>query len=153
VYFCWLLVPFPILGQLKKIVKDYYDRMYICEEQKWDLEREVRKRDWEVPPHNILRFTSYIQRYFYHPLVLVSFQHPTRILLLRCSKLAKTHSQSCGINIMTSVVILRISTWSVKPYDPVLRNTTVLTNPRLTTRPRAALIRQFSYICIYLNLT
>lgn len=22
--------------------------MYICEEQKWDLEREVRKRDWEV---------------------------------------------------------------------------------------------------------
>lgn len=44
----WLLVPFPIIGQLKKILKDYYDRMYICEEQKWDLEREVRKRDWEV---------------------------------------------------------------------------------------------------------
>lgn len=22
--------------------------MYICEEQKWDLEREVRKRDYEV---------------------------------------------------------------------------------------------------------
>uniref|UniRef100_A0A1Y1MRV3 Troponin I n=1 Tax=Photinus pyralis TaxID=7054 RepID=A0A1Y1MRV3_PHOPY len=33
---------------LKRILKDYYDRMYICEEQKWDLEREVRKRDWEI---------------------------------------------------------------------------------------------------------
>ncbi|KAJ3658152.1 hypothetical protein Zmor_009910 [Zophobas morio] len=26
--------------------------MYICEEQKWDLEREVRKRDWEIADLN-----------------------------------------------------------------------------------------------------
>lgn len=26
----------------------YYDRVYLCEGQKWDLEREVRKRDYEV---------------------------------------------------------------------------------------------------------
>ncbi|CAG9831236.1 unnamed protein product [Diabrotica balteata] len=39
-------------GTLKKICKDYYDRMYICEEQKWDLEREVRKRDWEISELN-----------------------------------------------------------------------------------------------------
>jgi hypothetical protein len=24
--------------------------MYLCEGQKWDLEHEVRKRDWEVLP-------------------------------------------------------------------------------------------------------
>lgn len=47
---CWFR--FPIVGLLKKICKDYYDRMYICEEQKWDLEREVRKRDFEVPNNN-----------------------------------------------------------------------------------------------------
>lgn len=76
--FCWLLVPFPIIGQLKKILKDYYDRMYICEEQKWDLEREVRKRDWEVQKnktnewHNVKRFYYnawhhiYIQNYIIH---------------------------------------------------------------------------------------
>lgn len=44
-----LVVPFPIADQLKKILEDYYSRMYSCEEQKWDLEREVRKKDWEVP--------------------------------------------------------------------------------------------------------
>lgn len=47
-----LVVPFPIVDQLAKICKAYYDRMYACEEQKWDLEREVRKRDWEVPAYN-----------------------------------------------------------------------------------------------------
>lgn len=26
----------------------YHDRVYLCEGQKWDLEREVRKRDYEV---------------------------------------------------------------------------------------------------------
>lgn len=26
----------------------YYDRVHLCEGQKWDLEREVRKRDYEV---------------------------------------------------------------------------------------------------------
>lgn len=34
--------------QLKVICKEYYTRMYVCEGQKWDLEFEVRKRDWEV---------------------------------------------------------------------------------------------------------
>lgn len=43
---CWFR--FRFIDQLKKIIKAYYDRMYICEEQKWDLEREVRKRDYEV---------------------------------------------------------------------------------------------------------
>ncbi len=33
---------------LKKYCKEYYDRMYLCENQKWDLEYEVKKRDWEV---------------------------------------------------------------------------------------------------------
>lgn len=33
---------------MKDICKEYYDRMYLCEGQKWDLEHEVRKRDWEV---------------------------------------------------------------------------------------------------------
>ncbi|XP_065158571.1 troponin I isoform X1 [Atheta coriaria] len=38
--------------RLKKICQEYFDRMYICEEQKWDLEREVRKRDWEIADLN-----------------------------------------------------------------------------------------------------
>jgi hypothetical protein len=39
---------FILLDQLKKIIQEYYDRVYVCEGQKWDLEHEVRKRDWEV---------------------------------------------------------------------------------------------------------
>ncbi|XP_035913610.1 troponin I isoform X1 [Anopheles stephensi] len=38
--------------QLKDIVKEYYSRMYTCEGQKWDLEYEVRKRDWEISDLN-----------------------------------------------------------------------------------------------------
>jgi hypothetical protein len=38
--------------QLKDICKEYYDRMYLCEGQKWDLEHEVRKRDWEISDLN-----------------------------------------------------------------------------------------------------
>ncbi|XP_063703964.1 troponin I isoform X9 [Culicoides brevitarsis] len=38
--------------QLKAICKQYYDRMYLCEGQKWDLEYEVRKRDWEISDLN-----------------------------------------------------------------------------------------------------
>ncbi|XP_043484685.1 troponin I isoform X9 [Leptopilina heterotoma] len=37
---------------LKKICQMYYDRVYICEGQKWDLEREVRKRDYEISDLN-----------------------------------------------------------------------------------------------------
>lgn len=35
-------------GELQEICEEYYERMYICEGQKWDLEYEVRKKDWEV---------------------------------------------------------------------------------------------------------
>ncbi|KMQ89804.1 troponin i isoform x16, partial [Lasius niger] len=34
--------------ELKEICQMYHDRVYLCEGQKWDLEREVRKRDYEV---------------------------------------------------------------------------------------------------------
>jgi len=34
--------------ELQKICQMYHDRVYLCEGQKWDLEREVRKRDFEV---------------------------------------------------------------------------------------------------------
>ena len=35
-------------AMLKRIIQEYYDRMYVCEGQKWDLEHEVRKRDYEI---------------------------------------------------------------------------------------------------------
>jgi troponin I len=35
-------------GELQEICDEYYDRMYLCESQKWDLEYEVRKKDWEI---------------------------------------------------------------------------------------------------------
>ncbi|XP_032677880.1 troponin I isoform X10 [Odontomachus brunneus] len=38
--------------ELKKICQMYYDRVYLCEGQKWDLEREVRKRDYEIADLN-----------------------------------------------------------------------------------------------------
>ncbi|XP_047350277.1 troponin I isoform X7 [Vespa velutina] len=38
--------------ELKKICRMYYDRVYLCEGQKWDLEREVRKRDYEIADLN-----------------------------------------------------------------------------------------------------
>ncbi|XP_055709122.1 troponin I isoform X5 [Phlebotomus papatasi] len=37
---------------LKEICTDYFNRMYLCEDQKWDLEFEVRKRDWEISELN-----------------------------------------------------------------------------------------------------
>ncbi|XP_055296690.1 troponin I isoform X6 [Sitodiplosis mosellana] len=44
--------PKPVEGanqeELAEICQEYYDRMYVCEGQKWDLEHEVRKRDWEI---------------------------------------------------------------------------------------------------------
>jgi len=39
--------------QLKQICKDYFDRMYLCESQKYDMEFEVRKRDFEINELNI----------------------------------------------------------------------------------------------------
>ncbi|XP_011868175.1 PREDICTED: troponin I isoform X10 [Vollenhovia emeryi] len=38
--------------ELKKICQMYYDRVHLCEGQKWDLEREVRKRDYEIADLN-----------------------------------------------------------------------------------------------------
>lgn len=37
-----------LVEDLKEICQAYYERVYACEGQKWDLEREVRKRDYEV---------------------------------------------------------------------------------------------------------
>ena len=39
---------FLLLEALRQICKDYFDRMYLCESQKYDMEFEVRKRDFEV---------------------------------------------------------------------------------------------------------
>ena len=49
---------------IKRILKEYYDRMYICEEQKWDLEREVRKRDWEVQQLSDTLFLCFYRFYY-----------------------------------------------------------------------------------------
>jgi hypothetical protein len=50
---------------MKDICKDYYNRMYLCEDQKWDLEHEVRKRDWEVLPKNCLDKSKHIREFVY----------------------------------------------------------------------------------------
>merc|ERR1711923_105475 len=39
--------------QLKQICKEYFDRMYMCESQKYDMEFEVRKRGFEIHELNI----------------------------------------------------------------------------------------------------
>merc|ERR1711874_736927 len=39
--------------QLKQICKEYFDRMYTCESQKYDMEFEVRKRGFEINELNI----------------------------------------------------------------------------------------------------
>merc|ERR1712218_173799 len=38
---------------LKRICKEYFDRMYQCESQKYDMEFEVRKRGFEINELNI----------------------------------------------------------------------------------------------------
>ncbi|XP_037026234.1 troponin I isoform X12 [Bradysia coprophila] len=38
--------------ELKEYCQEYFDRMYLCEGQKWDLEYEVRKREWEISDLN-----------------------------------------------------------------------------------------------------
>lgn len=87
---CWFR--FRFIDQLKKIIKAYYDRMYICEEQKWDLEREVRKRDYEVQKNRVTRnvfFITltflYIYKYIQRTLRLVVYRHCfSRISGRRC---------------------------------------------------------------------
>ena len=37
-----------ILEDLQRICEDYFDRMYECESQKYDMEFECRKKDYEV---------------------------------------------------------------------------------------------------------
>ncbi|KAL5276821.1 TNNI1 family protein [Megaselia abdita] len=39
-------------GELQEICEEYFERMYLCEGQKWDLEYEVRKKDWEISDLN-----------------------------------------------------------------------------------------------------
>merc|ERR1712142_818275 len=39
--------------QLKQICKEYFDRMFLCESQKYDMEFEVRKRGFEINELNI----------------------------------------------------------------------------------------------------
>merc|ERR1712002_150920 len=39
--------------QLKAICKEYHERLFLCESQKWDLEYEVRRRDYEINELNI----------------------------------------------------------------------------------------------------
>ena len=36
------------IEELQQVIKQYYDRVLECESQKWDLEFEVRRRDYEV---------------------------------------------------------------------------------------------------------
>lgn len=43
-----LLILFIDKQELKEIVQSYFDRMLLCEGQKWDLEHEVRKKEYEV---------------------------------------------------------------------------------------------------------
>ena len=37
------------LEDLQRICQEYFDRMYVCESQKYDMEFECRKKDYEVP--------------------------------------------------------------------------------------------------------
>merc|ERR1719195_2333545 len=39
--------------ELRQICKEYFDRMYMCESQKYDMEFEVRKRGFEINELNI----------------------------------------------------------------------------------------------------
>lgn len=55
--------------------------MYLCEGQKWDLEHEVRKRDWEVLP-NKMQNTKYNQKIFTKDLICLRHeQHKTRFFV------------------------------------------------------------------------
>ncbi|KAF2357646.1 Troponin [Trinorchestia longiramus] len=47
------LTKYSIIEQLKAICKEYHERLFLCESQKWDLEYEVRRRDYEINELNI----------------------------------------------------------------------------------------------------
>merc|ERR1719431_1944577 len=38
---------------LKAICKEFHERLFLCESQKWDLEYDVRRRDYEINELNI----------------------------------------------------------------------------------------------------
>lgn len=55
----------PPLDDLKEICTEYFDRMYLCEGQKWDLEFEVAKREYEVLPACEVNYTQSHSLYYY----------------------------------------------------------------------------------------
>lgn len=67
---CYYFLISILTAQLKDICKEYYERMYLCEGQKWDLEHEVRKRDWEVLPKNKTKQKYRIQNIYKTSLIL-----------------------------------------------------------------------------------
>merc|ERR1739838_857001 len=50
---------------LKQICKEYHERLFLCESQKWDLEYEVRRRDYEINELNIQ--VNYLRGKFIKP--------------------------------------------------------------------------------------
>lgn len=60
--------------------------MYLCEGQKWDLEHEVRKRDWEVLPKNKIKQKYRIQNIYKTTLILFD-----KIMKKNTNKLFVTH--------------------------------------------------------------
>ncbi|MPC24098.1 Troponin I [Portunus trituberculatus] len=45
---CRTLTRHSVVDKLREICKAYHERLFLCESQKWDLEYEVRRRDYEV---------------------------------------------------------------------------------------------------------
>lgn len=61
------------LEDLQEICTDYFNRMYLCEGQKWDLEFEVSKREFEVLPP----LQKYTIKTYCHPFPTLLSQYET----------------------------------------------------------------------------
>jgi len=55
------------LDTIKRVIKEYYDRITKLEDQKFDLEYLVKKKDFEVR-RRFVQLLDHKQQYAYHPL-------------------------------------------------------------------------------------
>lgn len=63
---CNTLTRHSVIDALREICKEYHERLFLCESQKWDLEYEVRRRDYEVQWPGLLHQSGVLVVLSYH---------------------------------------------------------------------------------------
>lgn len=98
------------VAELQTICKEFFDRMWLLEGDKWDLERQEALKKLEVNTHNqffslmlrIINYTIYLHPEFFILMIMIFY---ITIIFLRNNYInILTHPHQCSI---TQIVIKR----------------------------------------------